>query len=114
MVARAEPYATEPPAWSVDLRGRVGPFARSKRLRMVRTTWDDDRLAVFERHEDDGRQHAPWELRAQVTDRNGGSSLVMRLRYGGGFWGPVVERLLADEIASGRARLLALVSSPTR
>ena len=25
------------PAWSVDLRGRLGPFARAKRLRMVRT-----------------------------------------------------------------------------
>ena len=27
----------EGPAWSVELRGRVGPLARSKRLRMVRT-----------------------------------------------------------------------------
>ena len=28
-------------ARSVDLRGRLGPFARSKRLRMVRTIWPD-------------------------------------------------------------------------
>ena len=37
------------PAWNVELRARVGPFARSKRLRMERTELVADRLAVFER-----------------------------------------------------------------
>jgi hypothetical protein len=36
----------------------------------------------------------------------------MTLHYGGALWGPVLERLLADEIERGRARLLALVSAP--
>ena len=49
IVTRAEAYAGDPLAWSVDLRGRVGPFARSKRLRMVRTSFEPSRLAVFER-----------------------------------------------------------------
>src|SRR5690606_1974484 len=40
MVRRAEPVepieGDEGPAWAVELRGRIGPLARSKRLRMVR------------------------------------------------------------------------------
>ena len=102
--------------WRVDLRGRLGPLARSKRLRMVRTTHEPDRLVIFERHEGDGRQHAPWVLRAAVDPTPGdGSHLEMHLHYGGGLWGPVLERLLRDEIEQGRHRLLALVTTgPTR
>jgi hypothetical protein len=114
IVTRAERFASDPAAWSVDLRGRIGPFARSKRLRMVRTVHQPPSLAVFERREDDGRQHAPWILRAEVTPRSDGSHLTMHLRYEGAFWGPVIERLLADEIEQGRARLLSLVSPPRR
>ncbi len=45
-----EPHADDVgPAWSVDLRGRLGPFARSKRLRMARTASDPGRHARFER-----------------------------------------------------------------
>jgi hypothetical protein len=113
LVSRAEAYAGEPPAWSVDLRGRIGPFARSKRLRMVLTEFEPSHLAVFERREDDGRQHAAWVLRAEVTPAGEGSHLAMRLRYDGTLWGPVLERLLSDEIEQGRLRLLGLVSEPT-
>jgi hypothetical protein len=35
----------------------------------------------------------------------------MRLHYGGALWGPVLERLLADEVDRGRRRLLDLVST---
>jgi hypothetical protein len=112
IVTRADPDGDS--AWKVDLRGRVGPLARSKRLRMVRTAREADRLAVFERAEEDGRNHAEWVLRAAVEPRDGGSRLEMDLHYGGSFWGPVVERLLRDEIDASRARLLALVSGRTR
>src|SRR5258706_11346419 len=71
-------------AWLVDLRGRVGPFARSKRLRMRRTTYRADEVAVFEREERDGRQHSAWILRADVTALERGSRLTMNLHYGGG------------------------------
>ena len=43
-----------------------------------------------------------------------GSHLAMRLHYDGALWGPVLERLLADEIEQGRLRLLELVSAPRR
>ena len=119
----AEPREGDPgPAWSVDLRGRLGPFARSKRLRMVRTVHDRPHHVRFERLEHDGRQHSSWTLDASVSPAaspadgggEGGSVLTMRLHYGGSLVGPVVERLLADEIRRSRPRLLTLVaSSPT-
>jgi hypothetical protein len=37
----------------------------------------------------------------------------MDLHYGGGLWGPVLERMLRDEIDASRARLLGLVSGRT-
>lgn len=97
------------PAWMVDLRGRLGPLARSKRLRMVRTVHASPAEVAFERREVDGRRHSPWALRASIAPTGDGSRLTMRLHYGGGLWGPVVERLLADEIDRSRPRLLNLV-----
>jgi hypothetical protein len=97
------------PAWSVDLRGRFGPLARSKRLRMVRTSLEPGRVR-FERVEHDGRRHSPWVLEASVDELGGGSRLRVHLHYGGSLVGPLVERLLADEIARSRPRLLALVA----
>jgi hypothetical protein len=99
------------PAWSVDLRGRLGPFARSKRLRMVRTVHDSPGRVRFERLEHDGRRHADWVLAATVEPVADGSRLSMHLHYGGSLGGPVVERLLADEIRRSKPRLLALVGA---
>ena len=99
------------PAWSVDLRGRLGPFARSKRLRMVRTVHEAPHRVRFERLEHDGRRHSPWVLEARVAPDTGGSLLTMRLHYGGSLVGPLVERLLADEIRQSKPRLLALVGA---
>jgi hypothetical protein len=98
------------PAWSVDLRGKLGPFARAKRLRMVRTADEAPRHARFERVEHDGREHSPWVLDAEVTEAPGGSRLTMRLHYGGRLWMPVLDRLLADEIERSRPRLLSLLA----
>lgn len=95
------------PAWSVDLRGRLGPFARAKRLRMVRTVNDAPRRARFERVEQDGRSHSDWVLDASVQPTPSGSRLTMRLHYGGRLWMPVLDRLLSDEIERSRPRLLA-------
>ena len=112
IVTRAE--ADPDGGWVIDLRGRVGPLARSKRLRMARTRIEPDHVAVFERAERDGRHHSPWILRAEVTPIPAGSHLDMRLHYGGALWGTVLERLLRDEIDQSRARLLELVSGRTR
>jgi hypothetical protein len=104
----ADPHADDVgPAWSVDLRGRLGPFARAKRLRMVRTAHDADRHARFERVEHDGRDHSPWVLDAEIAPAGDGSALTMRLHYGGRLWMPALDRLLTDEIERSRPRLLA-------
>jgi uncharacterized protein YndB with AHSA1/START domain len=96
-------------AWLVDLRGRLGPFARSKRLRMVCTRNEPNRTVRFERDERDGRSHSPWVLDASLEPRDGGTRLTMHLHYGGGLFAPVVERLLREEIERSRPRLLALL-----
>lgn len=101
------------PAWNVELRARVGPLARSKRLRMRRTVLDEAaHRVVFERAEADGRRHSPWVLTGDVEHGDGASTLRMHLHYGGGLWtGGVLERVLTDQITNGRERLAALVSS---
>ena len=99
----------EGPAWLVDLRGRIGPLARSKRLRMVRTRHEPSVVAAFERREVDGRRHSPWVLTATVEPTESGSRLSMQLHYGGGLWGPVLEPLLRDAIERSRPRLLERV-----
>ncbi len=113
IVPRAEPSPPHAddvgPAWVVDLRGRLGPFARAKRLRMVRTAHEPDHHARFERAEHDGRDHASWVLDAQIAPGASGSTLTMRLHYGGRLWVPALDRLLADEIARSRPRLLERV-----
>lgn len=112
LVHAAEPLESDgAPAWSVELRTRVGPLARSKRLRMERTHVEPGRSVRFERRELDGRRHAAWVLSAEVVPTASGSRLSMDLSYGGSLWtGGVLERILDDEIRRGSERLLELVS----
>lgn len=115
IVPRAVPVEADPgdpgPAWSVDLRGRIGPLSRSKRLRMVRTRDEPPHVAVFERRELDGRSHSDWVLRARVGEARpeGATTLVMELHYGGAMWMPMLDRVLADEIERSRPRLLGVL-----
>ncbi|MGK2958111.1 MAG: SRPBCC family protein [Acidimicrobiales bacterium] len=115
IVSRAESVAAAEgdvgPAWLVDLRGRLGPLARSKRLRMVRTRSEAPLSVRFERVELDDRDHPPWVLEGTIEPTEEGSRLIMHLHYGGSLLGSVVERLLRDEIKRSRSRLLALIAS---
>jgi hypothetical protein len=109
IVARTQRLDGDPPSWSVDLRARVGPLSRAKRLTMQRTELDAPRTAVFERNEPDGKTHGVWVLRAEVSATAGGSHLEMTLRYDGRWWAAPLQGLLVDEIERSRARLLELV-----
>lgn len=112
IVTRAEPVGDD--TWQVDLRAKLGPLARTKRLRMRRTGLVEGAgpaRVTFERHEVDGRNHSPWRLTAEVAPAPEGSRLHMVLHYGGSLWGPVLARVLGDEIERSRARLLALVEA---
>ena len=100
-------------AWSVDLRGQVGPFRRSKRLRMVRTRCDRPNEVRFERREHDGKRHSEWILSAELAaagDDGAVPELRMRLHYGGNLWVPLLDRLLSDEIERSRPRLVRFVN----
>ena len=105
------------PAWEVQLQAQVGPFARSKRLRMVRSTHDPACRVVFEREEVDGRAHAPWTLDARVEPvddpvETDDVVLTMTLTYGGSLWtGAVLQRVLDDHVERGATRLLELRSA---
>jgi hypothetical protein len=97
-------------AWFVQLRAKVGPLARSKRLRMERRELLAGSHVVFERAELDGREHAMWRLRAEVRTVDDGTRVDVHLHYGGQLWtGGVLERVLADEIDRGRRALVESV-----
>ena len=110
-----DPMATGPMAWIVELRGKIGPFARSKRLRMQQVVTDSPHHVRFERSENDGQQHGQWVLEVKIADLGTElvpkSSLKMTLHYGGRLFSSVVERALQDEIDMSKKRLLDLVMS---
>jgi len=94
-------------AWLITLRARIGPLARSKRLRMVRSILDKPNRARFERSETDGRSHAPWVLDATVqpTPSPGSTILTMDLEYGGRLWSSVLDGILAAQVDSAAQKL---------
>ena len=113
--------SSTPPAWLVELRARVGPFARSKRLRMVRSVMQVDAAShgtdtispariVFERRELDGRAHAKWQLAVTVSPIASGAELMMHLSYDGRFFVGVVESILRQHIDEGRQKLGELLA----
>jgi hypothetical protein len=124
-VADADEHGIGTPASNVELRAQVGPFARSKALRMERTEHlapcegsDGESSAApgratFERRELDGREHSLWRLRATVSPGPTAetSGLTMELQYGGSLWGgAVLQRVLDDAVRRASERLVELVS----
>ena len=85
------------PAYEVTLVGRLGPLARRKRLRMVRTEVTPAG-ARFERREAGGRVHSRWCLDAQATPSPAGTEVSMRLEYRGRFWTEALDALLSAQV----------------
>ncbi len=101
LVTSAEPTDGDRPTWLVTIRAKVGPFARSKKLRMVRTVADevdDGATYRFERQELDGRDHSSWTLDASVSGDGHASTVVMDLRYEGALWTAPLEPILGSFI----------------
>lgn len=101
------------PLWDVELQATIGPFARSKRLRMRRIEHVADERVVFEREESDGRHHSAWTLRADLEPVDDSvTELTMTLSYEGSLWsGAVLQRVLDDKVAAGSRALLELVTT---
>lgn len=103
----------EQPAWLVTLRARIGPLARSKRLRMVRTV-ADGRLVRFERRELDGRRHSSWTLSAEVAPEPTEpwqSEVHLDLRYEGSLWSGLLDGVLQAAADDATERLQAYVAA---
>lgn len=95
-----------PDVWDVEIRARVGPLARSKRLRMRRAVDQPSRI-VFVREETDGRVHAPWTLEVCIDAQGDGCSVSVELVYGGSLWtGGLLDKVLAQQIEAGKAGLV--------
>ena len=95
--------------WLVELRGKIGPLARSKRLRMILHEDSTVHRVRFVRRESDGRSHSSWILEALVDEVGNETNLKMTLHYGGRLFSGVVERALQDEIEASKRRLRDLV-----
>jgi uncharacterized protein YndB with AHSA1/START domain len=108
LVRRADPAGDG--AWMVELRAKVGPLARSKRLRMVRSELVTPERVVFERAELDDRPHAMWKLTTEVTPTPAGCVVVADLHYSGAAWVPLLDQVLAGEVDRAKRNLSALVS----
>ncbi len=97
----------ENPAWLVTLRTQIGPLARSKRLRMVRTVHQPLAEVCFERRENDDRQHSPWTMSSTVlplTDKSG-TRVTMGLHYGGRLWTSLLDGVLEAQIRQATTNL---------
>ena len=105
----------ERPAWWVQLRAKVGPLARSKQLRMVRTVFEPVNRVRFDRIQHDDRDHAEWILTAEVGDAMGdGTRLRMHLEYTGELWSAsILGRILSEEVRRGSAALTRVFTAPT-
>lgn len=119
LVHRVEPDTGDPtgdpdgPAYHVTLRARIGPLARSKRLRMVRTVHDGTRVR-FERRELDGRNHSAWVLSAEVGPRHDDlyrSEVAIDLRYDGSLWSALLDGVLGAAADDATERLQIYVTA---
>jgi hypothetical protein len=111
-VTRVDPAEGRDDAWLITLRARVGPFARSKRLRMVRSRNEVPHHVRFERAEVDGRNHSAWTLDAIIEPTVIGSRVTMHLVYDGNLWSGVLDRVLGSMIDDAIPDLKRLVESP--
>jgi uncharacterized protein YndB with AHSA1/START domain len=106
-IVQAAAPTTDEAAWMVELGARLGPFRRTKRVRMVRRVCDRPVAVRFERREDDGREHSPWVLRADLAPTTDGTELTVRLHYGGAAWVPGLDMVLGQEVRRAGTRLAA-------
>ena len=118
LVAAAEVLDQMPddpgPAWRTTLTAKVGPFARSKQLRFVRSTLDSDDEGTtnigFSRNELDDRTHASWRMECTVsTHDESRTAVVHTLSYDGGLWVPALGGVLDGAIERATRRLPSYV-----
>ena len=101
--------AVDAGVWNVELRAKVGVFARSKRLRMKRTVNTSQHI-VFERDEIDGKRHSPWTMAIALQATEAGSVVTVDLSYGGTLWtAGILDRVLAAQVEAGKTGVAHVV-----
>ncbi len=118
--------ADKPDAFLVTITAKLGPFVRSKKLRMVSSLNQNTKQATFTRQEVDGRDHSDWVMQATVEDiadltadietadsdrkqttsaPTKKSKLSVSLHYDGSFWTGALEKILELHTASSTRKL---------
>ncbi len=108
LVHEAVPDADIQGVFLVTLRAKIGPFARSKKLRMIRTVYTESAVK-FEREETDGRQHSNWVMSVDAApaagDPSPGTELEIALSYDGDLWSAPLEMILDSQATKAGQRL---------
>ena len=92
--------------WIVTLRAQVGPFARLKKLRMVRVEEDFPKLIRFSRKETDSKDHSDWDLHVTISEKGDmGCSVQMVVSYSGGFWSVPLQAVFTSHVETAKVRL---------
>ena len=107
MVHKVEPDGD---GWMVDVGGKIGPFTKSKRVRLVRAAEDTEAPGEvrFVRAELDGKDHGQWELAASVDPPTGEGPCMLRFRLlydGSSPLASMLEPLLKAEVHRSADRL---------
>ena len=98
--------------WIVTLRAQVGPFARLKKLRMVRVEEDFPELIRFSRKETDSKDHSDWDLHVTINENEGvGGSVQMVVSYSGRFWSVPLQAVFTSHVETAKVRLQETFSS---
>lgn len=111
MVRKVEPDGD---GWQVDVGGRVGPFTKTKRVRLVRAADDAPGHVRFVRAERDRDDFGRWELAATVdpAEGDGPCTLHLRLLYDGSSpLAGLLEPVLRAETDKSAARLRTRLAS---
>lgn len=108
LVHQAHPDPDVEGIFLVTLRAKIGPFARSKKLRMIRTVYTDSAVK-FERLETDGREHSNWIMSVDAAAGSDSASncteLEIALSYDGDLWSAPLEMILDSQAAKAGRRL---------
>ena len=99
-------------SWIVTLRAQVGPFARLKKLRMMRVEELVPELIRFSRREIDSKDHSDWDLYVTINEKEGiGCSVQMVVSYSGRFWSVPLQAVFTSHVEAAKVRLQETFSS---
>ena len=93
-------------SWIVVLRSQLGPFARMKKLRMVKNSEVLNSSISFGRVELDEKEHSSWDLEVMCQPVSDDSTRVkLTVSYSGKFWSRPLEVAFNSQVEDAKIRL---------